>query len=104
MNLMKVFSTDVSAAGVAPMAERLAGADLAAQGWWLDALDMLVENSSDRGAAAAAHIKAQLGDADTCAGFRVYYLGLKGPYFVNLERYSRWLAAILRSSGCRNIP
>ena len=61
----------MAAAGCTPGAKRLAGADLAAQGWWLEALDMLVEHSSDRGAAAAAHIKAQLGDADTCASFTV---------------------------------
>ena len=57
----------MAAAGGASAAGRLAAADLAAQGWWLDALDMLVAHSTDGGAAAAAHIKAQLGDADTCA-------------------------------------
>ena len=48
-------------------ADRLAAAGLAAQSWWLEAVDMLVVQSSDGGAAAARHIKAQLGDLDSCA-------------------------------------
>lgn len=42
-------------------------ADVAAQPWWLDGIDLLMEHTSDRGAAAAQHIKAQLGDAESCA-------------------------------------
>ena len=48
-------------------ADRLDAAGLAAQSWWLEAVDMLVVQSTDGGAAAARHIKAQLGDLDSCA-------------------------------------
>jgi len=48
-------------------ADRLAAAGLAAQSWWLEAVDMLVVQSTNGGAAAARHIKAQLGDLDSCA-------------------------------------
>ena len=47
--------------------DRLAAAGLAAQSWWLEAVDVLVVHSGDGGAAAAQHIKAQLGDLDSCA-------------------------------------
>ena len=48
-------------------ADRLAAAGVAAQSWWLEAVDMLVVHLGDGGAAAARHIKAQLGDLDSCA-------------------------------------
>ncbi len=56
-----------AAAAEAAVDDKLAAAGLAAQSWWLEAVDMLVVHSGDGGAAAARHIKAQLGDLDSCA-------------------------------------
>ena len=58
---------DAMAAAAETVDDRRAAAGLAAQSWWLEAVDMLVVHSADGGAAASRHIKAQLGDLDSCA-------------------------------------